>query len=101
MADTLLEPVEKLLDSLQDNSGDLLLCRCCNTAITHSGEKIEIGISHDYRFTNPAGISYAIGCFRNAAGCAIAGDPTAEDSWFGGYRWQLAVCSECLITTTS
>ena len=95
MANILLEPVEKLLESLQDINGELLLCRCCSAAITHSGEKIAVGISHHYRFTNPHGISYAIGCFRNAPGCAISGEATAEDSWFGGYRWQLALCSEC------
>ncbi len=95
MADILLEPVEKLLESLQDNDGEILLCRCCGTAITHNGEKIEIGISHCYRFTNPAGVSYAISCFRNAAGCDIVGPPTIEDSWFGGYQWQLATCCDC------
>ncbi|MEE8059210.1 MAG: cereblon family protein [Pseudomonadales bacterium] len=95
MAETGLDPVAHLMESLEEDSGDLLLCRCCNAAITRSSEKIEIGISHHYRFTNPAGISYSIGCFRNASGCSIVGAATDEESWFGGYKWQMAICSEC------
>lgn len=87
--------IEQLRESLAGSGGDLLLCRCCSAAITRSGEKIKVGVSHNYRFTNSADITYSIGCFRNAPGCAIAGMPTDEDSWFGGYQWQLASCSEC------
>jgi hypothetical protein len=89
------DPVQQLLQKLADNGGELILCRCCTNPITRSGEAIKIGLSDHYRFTNPAGISYSINCFKNASGCSISGTPTLIDSWFNGYEWQLAQCSEC------
>lgn len=90
------EPLDKILQSTQFERGDLLLCRHCGNPITSAAERIEVGTAHHYRFTNPTGITYSLGCYRNAPGCAISGEPTEEDSWFGGYRWQFASCSECL-----
>jgi hypothetical protein len=89
------DPLQQLLPSLADSDGELLLCRCCTNPITRSDQIVTIGLSQHYRFTNPAGISYSIDCFQRAAGCTIAGTPTAEASWFSGYRWQLANCCEC------
>lgn len=89
------EPLDKILQSTQFEQGDLLLCRHCRSPVTSIGERIEIGTTHSYRFTNPAGITFTVGCYRNAPGCAISGDPTDEDSWFGGYLWQFASCCEC------
>lgn len=94
MANDLANPLEQLLHTTQ-SGGELLICRGCNHPITCSGEKINIGLSHHYRFTNPVGISYNIGCFHNAPGCTIVGATMTQDSWFGGYRWQLAICAEC------
>lgn len=92
---SLSDPIEQILEAGKQG-GELLVCRCCHNPITTDGEKIEIGLSHHYRFTNPAGISYSIGCFRHAPGCTLVGEATAEDSWFGGYSWQVAICAECL-----
>ncbi len=95
MADTLADPIEQILEEALTSDGELLICRACHHPITTNGEKITVGLSHHYRFTNPAGISFSVGCYRNAPGCAILGEPTERDSWFGGYTWQLALCSEC------
>lgn len=95
MSETTFSNVPEFIESLQEHSGDLLLCRCCTTPITHHTETITIGISTNYRFTNAANITFPITCYRNAPGCSIAGVPTEEDSWFGGYYWQLANCDEC------
>lgn len=90
------DPLQQLLQSIADSDGELLLCRCCTNPITRTGETISIGLSHQYRFTNPAGISFSIHCFKHAPGCSIGGQPTAEASWFGGYAWQVASCCECM-----
>jgi hypothetical protein len=95
MASTTQNPIELLLAALAAEKGQLLHCRCCKTAISCNAEKIEIGLSHQHRFSNPAGIVFTIGCFQHAPGCALQGNPCAEHSWFGNYRWQLALCSEC------
>jgi hypothetical protein len=38
---------------------------------------------------------YRIGCFRQARGCAQAGEFTEEYSWFPGRAWRYALCSGC------
>ncbi len=89
------KPLEQLLESLSSSEGQLLICHVCQQPITHKNERIEIGHSHHYRFTNPAGITYSLNCFRNAPGCSIQRELTSDDSWFGGYAWQIATCCEC------
>ncbi len=98
MADSIevTDPVEQLKEQLADDRpGDYVYCRLCHFPITSQSESISIGIAHRHRFTNPDNITYTIGCYRNAPGCSIGGLPTEEYSWFGGYRWQMAQCSNC------
>ncbi|WP_159931242.1 cereblon family protein [Oceanicoccus sp. KOV_DT_Chl] len=95
MSDIQLDTVEKMLHLLDDIDGDLWLCRFCLNPITRSNQQTTIGLHQQYRFTNPAGITYSIRCFQHAPGCSISSQATAEHSWFGGYQWQLASCSEC------
>lgn len=95
MSLNLVDPIEKIIQATANGDGELLLCHICQNAVTRTGEQTEIGVSNHYRFTNPAGITYSVDCFRNAPGCAIIGDPTEQDSWFGSYRWQIAICCEC------
>lgn len=94
---TTTDPVQQLINKLEDDCDpeSIICCRLCGAAITSQDEQIKIGLSHRHRFTNPAGITYGIACYQNAAGCSISEQPTEEQSWFGGYRWQLASCSEC------
>ena len=53
--------------------------------------------SHRHTFANPHGIIFEIGCFKQASGCAAVGPPSAEFTWFAGYRWQPGLCVACLI----
>ena len=53
------------------------------------------GGAHEHTFRNPAGYSWTIGCFRDAAGCASEGNFTAEATWFAGYEWCFASCATC------
>jgi hypothetical protein len=50
---------------------------------------------HLHAFFNPAGIAFEIRCFRQAPGAAPQGEPSAEFTWFSGYRWQIALCTTC------
>lgn len=97
MPTTKTNPVQQLLDELeeQQDGQDIICCRLCSAAITTRSQQLEVGMSHRHHFTNPAGISYGIACYHNAAGCSISEQPTEQESWFGGYRWQMAHCSEC------
>ena len=72
-----------------------LFCAACRHPVTHQDERIVVQGGHEHRFTNPQGISYHIGCFREAAGCAPSGEATAEFTWFKGYAWCIAYCANC------
>lgn len=74
---------------------DALRCAACGSAITREAFRIEVQGSHEHRRSNPHGHRFRIGCFGEAAGCAAAGEPTAQWSWFAGYAWQIASCRAC------
>ena len=76
---------------------ELLYCTYCLKLITSGDQRIEIGESHEHLFTNPAGITFSIGCFREAPGAVFQGTPSAEFTWFKGYQWRMAYCNKCFI----
>ena len=73
-----------------------LLCRQCLAFIARPEDRIAVDGAHHHTFANPHGIVFEIGCFQQAPGCAAAGAPTDEFTWFAGHRWQVAVCGACL-----
>lgn len=89
------EQLESLLEETQQDNGKKLYCRLCKALITTDSDRFQVGLSDQYSFTNPAGITYSIACFQQAHGCTISGLPTKEYSWFSGYQWQIASCTEC------
>lgn len=74
-----------------------LFCAACRHPVTHQDERIVVHGSHEHRFTNPRGIHYHIGCFREAAGCEPGGEATMEYTWFNGYAWRIATCAHCQV----
>jgi hypothetical protein len=72
-----------------------LFCTACRHPVTHQDERIVVQGGHEHTFTNPHGVVYHIGCFREAAGCAPLGDATTEYTWFKGYAWRIARCAHC------
>lgn len=75
----------------------LILCRNCGNTITFPEHIISVNGQHQHTFTNPAGITYEIGCFSSAEGCIMYGEPTAEHSWFKDFTWSFTICSNCLV----
>ena len=74
---------------------DQIQCARCRADITTGTLAVRRGGAHEHTFRNPAGYSWTIGCFRDAAGCASEGDFTAEATWFAGYEWCFASCATC------
>jgi hypothetical protein len=74
---------------------DTVRCGACRHDITQHRLAIRVNGSHAHTFRNPAGWSYRIGCFRDAAGAAPLGESTVEHTWFPGYAWRLAHCGGC------
>lgn len=72
-----------------------LRCAACGNAVTVPAEATAIAGGHAHTCTNPAGVTFRIGCFTRAPGCDEAGEPTTEHSWFPGYRWRVAFCRRC------
>jgi len=72
-----------------------LFCAACRHPVTHQDERIPVQGGHEHRFTNPHGITYHIGCYREAAGCSAVGESTAEFTWFPGYAWRIVLCANC------
>lgn len=73
-----------------------LLCGICGHYITSRDRAVEESGSHTHVFTNPAGVTFHIGCFSSAPGCHSAGDPTEEYTWFPGFAWSFALCGGCM-----
>jgi len=74
-----------------------LLCSRCNHLITTSSRKIKVAGNHSYFFANPAGEKFDLRCFSDAPGCETKGVPISDFSWFQGYKWTFAFCSNCSI----
>lgn len=72
-----------------------LFCHQCRAPITADAERIVVQGGHEHHFRNPMGIEYHIGCFRQAGGCNLIGEATAEYSWFAGCHWRVALCRQC------
>ena len=83
--------------TMEDEPGqDDLLCRQCMFPITREANRTMVNGAHNHTFANPYGIVFEIGCFQNAAGCTVLGQPSGEFSWFPPNQWQTAICSSCL-----
>jgi len=72
-----------------------LYCIACGNYVTSIRFSINPDGLHEHHFTNPAGFSYTIACFKEAAGCESFGDLTEEFTWFPGYKWNYGICTGC------
>lgn len=73
----------------------MLGCAFCRRPITSTAAAIEVDGSHAHTFTNPDGISFHIGCFKEASGLMTLGPSSFEWTWFPGYSWQVELCAGC------
>lgn len=91
--------IERLLAeaALVEESGleRRLVCAACGHIITEPDHAITVAGQHRHRLTNPAGITFDVGCFRAAPGCRQFGLPTSAHSWFPGCYWRFALCGAC------
>ncbi len=82
-------------DENETEKEDYIICRACGNVIASPDEQMEVDGKFSHTFTNPAGIAYKIGCFSNAKGCVNFGEPTSDFTWFPGFDWCYALCSNC------
>jgi len=72
-----------------------LFCAACRLPVTDQNQRIAMLGAHAHSCINPHGLTFHIGCFREAPGCAVAGEATTEHTWFPGYAWRIAACARC------
>lgn len=73
----------------------VIVCSECGNPVTAPDFVITVNNHHRHTFINPAGLTYQIGCFSSAEGCIVYGKPAADHTWFPGFAWNYAVCSNC------
>lgn len=72
-----------------------LRCRECGHGITWEDARTSVDGEHEHMRVNPAAFVYRFGCFRDADGAKVSGEPTEAHTWFDGCRWQYAHCGKC------
>lgn len=72
-----------------------IVCTNCMHHISQATHRISIAGRHQHCFMNPSASIFTVGCFDEASGCAIWGDPSDEYSWFPKYQWTYAHCGKC------
>jgi hypothetical protein len=85
----------RLGEILGESSSRRYRCRQCGAQIATEADRIEIAGRNIHRRTNPMGLEFEFGCFREAPGAAAVGRPTTEHSWFPGYAWSFSICRRC------
>lgn len=74
---------------------DKILCAVCKNVITHRVFQILVDDQWRHVFANPHGIVFEIVCFGQAGGVSLFSPPSNDFSWFPGYSWRVAGCSDC------
>ena len=96
ITDVTLDPaLASMLDLSPADDKGYLRCSACHAVITQASARTEVGGRHDHQLVNPHGFEFHVGCFTEALGCDLSGEPQAADSWFMGYEWSIASCAEC------
>lgn len=90
-------PITRLVERLETGLGQgaPLLCAACGNGITTPAARTTLFGQYVHHKTNPYGFHFVIGCFSEAPGCAIQGEPVPQDTWFPGYTWRFALCDHC------
>ena len=87
--------LKEIVEDEDKNRGNFVYCAMCSSVIARLEDQIEVAGSFDHHFTNPYGVEFHLGCYSEALGCAISGSRVAADTWFPGFQWRIAKCSEC------
>lgn len=82
-----------LLESSQESRG--VLCSLCGNVISKPENKFAINGQDRFSFTNPGGIQFEIVCYSQAPGCVVSTESALANTWFPGFSWSIARCSEC------
>ena len=74
---------------------DKIYCAACGHLVTRTDWRRAVNSAHDHTLFNPARTVFPVLCFRETPDTEASGDATADFSWFDGYVWRIAFCSDC------
>lgn len=69
-------------------------CGRCDHVLTEMPALVVDGNS-EHTFSNSAGVTFQITCYREATGAAPGGPASDEQTWFAGHTWRRLFCREC------
>lgn len=92
--ETSWSPEENTDQAVKEKDEPAICCAFCQHPITNRKFAIDASGSHYHVFTNPGGASFEIAMYEKAD-CINHGPATTEYTWFTGYAWQVALCSNC------
>ena len=90
------KPGASILSAPEEKEQKGVLCRTCLEIITSEEAEREKSGQFEHTFTNAYGYVFRVGCFSDAPGCIIVGEPTEEFTWFNRYSWQFCLCRNCM-----
>lgn len=82
----------ELEERVELNRQIVVRCKKCAHDVTKAEHAAQ---PHEHTFRNPAGYSFHVLCYSEAAGAGDVGIPTTEACWFPGYAWTFAICRQC------
>ena len=83
------------IEELDKEEEEKFYCANCGHLITTGRWWISMDSGHEHRFSNPAGMTFDIRCFKEAPGAVAVGEQSDEFTWFQVYDWQVALCRGC------
>ena len=87
--------IDEALEWLPKRPERVVVCVRCSHVLADADDTHEILGSIEHEFVNPFGVIHHFRCYVHALGCSTKGSAHHADTWFPGYRWQIATCGNC------
>jgi hypothetical protein len=71
------------------------LCAWCLNRVANDKDRFSYEGKHEFAFSNPERMRFAIITFSQTLGCRQTGVPTLDHTWFPGHAWSYCQCDRC------
>ncbi|VDO33723.1 unnamed protein product [Brugia timori] len=78
------------------NRIDVIVCKNCSTLLCNMSQMISVSTDgNSAHYVNPGGYVHDLFTVSEVVSTLARGTPSAECSWFPGYKWTIHECSHC------
>uniref|UniRef100_A0A1I8ELD2 Protein cereblon n=1 Tax=Wuchereria bancrofti TaxID=6293 RepID=A0A1I8ELD2_WUCBA len=78
------------------NRIDVIVCKNCGTLLCNMSQMISVSTDgNSAHYVNPSGYVHDLFTVSEVVSTLARGTPSAECSWFPGYKWTIHECSHC------